>query len=94
MTPLVIGGQPLLLLGHDQGPPLGAHHDLVAGVLEFLPGDDPLAAAGGEQRRLVDEVHQIRARETRRAARDDLEVDVGRERNLAHVDLEESSRGR
>ena len=53
------------------------------------PGDHALAAAGGEQRRLVDEVHQIRAREAGRAARDHLEVDVGREGNLAHVDLED-----
>ena len=86
---LVIGGEPLLLLGHDQGPALGAHHDLVARVLELRLGDDALAAAGREQRRLVDEVHQIRAGEARRAARDDLEVDVGRERNLAHMDLED-----
>ena len=32
---LVIGGEPLLLLGHDQRTPLGAHHDLVLGVLEL-----------------------------------------------------------
>ena len=86
MAGLVIGGQPLFLFGHDEGAPLGAHHDLVARILEFLPGDDPLSAPGGEQRRLVDEVHQIRAGEARRSARDHLEVDVGPERNLAHMD--------
>ena len=91
---LVIGGQPLLLVGHDQRAPLGAHHDLVARVLEFRARDDALAAPGGEQRRFVDEVHQIRAGEARRAARDHLEVDVGRERHLAHVNLAGSSRGR
>ena len=89
MAGLVIGGEPLLVLGHDQGAPLGAHHDLVLGVLELAHGDEPLAAAGGKQRRLVDEVHQVGAGEAGRAARDDLEVDVGRQRHLADVDLED-----
>ena len=66
---LVIGGQPLLVLGHDQGAPLGAHHDLVLGVLELAHGDEALAAASGKQGRLVDEVHEIGAGEAGRAAR-------------------------
>ena len=44
---LVIGGQRLLLLGHDHGAALGAHHDLVLGVLELELGDEPLGAARG-----------------------------------------------
>ena len=86
---LVIGGQPLLVLGHDQGAPLGAHHHLVLGVLELGHRDEALAAPGGEQRRLVDEVHQVGAGEAGRAARDRLEVDVGRQRHLAHMHLQD-----
>ncbi len=44
-----------------------------------------LLRARGEERRLVDEVGQIRAGEARRSARDDLGLDVGGERHLAHV---------
>ena len=86
---LVIGGQPLLVLGHDQRAALRTHHHLVLGVLELRHGDQPLAAAGGEQRRLVDQVHQVGAGEAGRAARDHLEIDVGRQRHLAHVHLED-----
>ena len=86
---LVIGGEPLLVLGHDQRAALGAHHHLVLGVLELGHGDDALAAAGGEQRRLVDEVHQVGAGEAGRAAGDGLEVDVRRHRHLADMDLED-----
>ena len=89
MPRLVIGGQLLFVLGHHQGAAFRAHHDLVARILEFGARDDPLAAPRRQQRRFVDEVHQIGAREARRAARDDLEVDVGRQRHLAHVDLED-----
>ncbi len=89
MAGLVIGGQLLLFFRHDHGLALGAHHDLVARILELLSGDDALAASRREQRRFVDEVHQIGAREAGRAARDHLEVDVGRERHLADVDAQD-----
>ena len=90
----VIGGQPLFLFGHDEGAPFGAHHDLVARILEFLTRDDALSAPRRKQRRLVDQVHEIRAREARRSARHDLEVDVGPERDLARHEPSGSSRGR
>ena len=32
---LVIGGEALLVLGHDEAAALRAHHHLVLGVLEF-----------------------------------------------------------
>ena len=50
---------------------------------------EPLAAARREQGRLVDEVGEVGAGEAGRAARDDLGVDVRRQRHLAHVDLED-----
>jgi len=46
-----------------------------------------LAAPGGEQRRLVDEVGEIGARKAGRAAGDDLGIDVRRQRHLAQMHL-------
>lgn len=89
VTGLVIGGQLLLLLRHGHGLALGAHHDLVLGVLELAMGDHALTAAGCQQRRLVDEVHQVRARETGRAAGEDLEIDIRRHRHLADMDAQD-----
>src|SRR3546814_6640527 len=60
---------------------LGAHHDLVLGLLELGHRDEALALARGKQRRLVDEVGEVRAREARRAARDHPRLDIGRERH-------------
>jgi hypothetical protein len=68
---LVVGGELLLVVAHDHGAPLGAHHDLVLGLLEMLHAHRARFARG-EQRRLVDQVGQIGAGETRRAARDDV----------------------
>ena len=89
MAQLVVGGQPLLLLGHDHRAPLGAHHDLVLGQLEVGHADHPLADAGREQGRLVDDVGEIGAREAGRAARDHLGIDVGPDPDLLHVHLED-----
>ena len=82
---LVVGGGELLLLGHGHRAALGAHHDLVLGVLELGLRDEALVAARGQQGRLVDEVGEVGAGEAGRAARDHLGVDVGGERHLAHV---------
>ena len=51
--------------------------------------DEALGAARGEQRRLVDEVGEVGAGEAGRAARDDAQVDVGRERHFPHMHLED-----
>ncbi len=85
MACLVIGRRQLLLLGHGHGAALGAHHDLVLGILELLLRHETLVAPRRQQGCLVDEVREIGAGETRRAACDDLRVDVGRQRHLAHV---------
>ena len=49
-------------------------------------------ARAGEQRRLVDQVGEVGAREAGRAARDRSQVDVGVDRDLARVDAEDCSR--
>ena len=82
---LVIRRVLFLFVGHDHRFALGAHHDLVLGHLEVVHVDQALAPARGEQRGLVDEVGEVGAGEARRAARDDLGLDVRRERHLAHV---------
>ena len=86
---LVIGGQHLLFFGHHQRLALGAHHDLVLGLLELGLGHHALVAARGGQGGLVDEVHQVGAGETGRAAGDGLQVDIRRQRHLADVNLED-----
>ena len=88
MTGLVIGGQLLFLFGHHQCAAFRAHKNLVPRILEFGAGDHALAATGGEQCRFVDEVHQIGARKAWRATRDDLEIDVGRQRHLTRMNFE------
>ena len=85
---LVVSRQHLFLLGHHQGATLRSHHDLVLGVFEFAHGDDALVAPRRHQGGLVDEIHEIGARKPRCAARDRLKIDVGRQRHLADVNLE------
>jgi hypothetical protein len=58
---------------------------MMVGVLEVAHGDHAAVLPGGHQRRLVDEVRQIRAREAGGAAGDDLDVDIGGERHVLHV---------
>ncbi len=86
---LVIGRVELFLVAHDHRAALGAHHDFVFRFLEFLHAHDALVRACGKQRRLVDEVREVGAGESGRAARDDGRLDVVVERHLAHVYLED-----
>ncbi len=89
MPGLVIGGQLLLVLGHHHGLALGAHHDLVLGTLEVGHVHQTLVGAGREQRRLVDQVRQIRPGETRRTTGNQVRAHILRDRGLLHVDLED-----
>ncbi len=90
MPALVIGRQHLLLLGHDQGASLGTHHDLVLGILELGHRHDALAASRRHKSRFVDKVHEVRPRETRGATRYGLQVDIGGQRHLAHMHLQDA----
>ena len=89
MAQLVIGGQPLLLLGHDHGAALRPHHHLVLGGLEVDHRHHALAGAGGEQGRLVDDVGEIGTREAGRAASNDAGVDVRADPDLLDVDVQD-----
>ena len=86
---LVIGGDPLLLFADDHALALGAHHDLVLGVLEVHHGDFFLAQAGRIERCLVDEVLDIGAGKSRGPACNHFPVDVLGNDGLAHVHLED-----
>ena len=80
----VIGRQRLFFLGHHERLALGAHHHLVLGLFELGLRHHALVAARGNQRGLVDEVHQIGTRKPGRTAGDVLDVDVRRQRLPAH----------
>ena len=89
VTRLVVSGVELLLVGHDHGLALGAHHDLVLGQLELLHFHQALAGTSSEQRGFVDQVGQIGAGEARGTAGDDRRVDVVAHRHLAHVHFQD-----
>jgi len=85
---LVVGGAAAFLGGHDHVA-LRAELDLLQRVGEVVLGDDVAAAAGRGQRGLVREVGQVRPGHARGGAGDLLEVDVGGERDVAGVHLED-----
>src|SRR5256885_14331434 len=91
---LVVGGDLALLLGEQARLLLrpGDHaHDP---FLELLLLDDLLAAAGGEQGRLVYEGRKDGAREAGRAGGERGEIDFGCDRLALCLDLEEFPAGR
>src|SRR5690606_4074085 len=89
MAGLVVGRVAALFFGHDDGAALGAHDDLVFGLFEVAHVDRAAIAARGKQGGLVDQVGQVGARKTGRAACQHHGVDVGCQRHLAHVHLED-----
>ena len=85
---LVIGRVALFVFGHDHGFALGAHHDLVLGQFELGHADRAHVGARREQRRLIDQVGQVRAGEAGGATGNLRGFHVFRQRYLAHVHLE------
>ena len=65
---LVVGGDQLLLVAHDQRLALGPGDDPVDGLLELQHADLLQVVAGGEQGRLVEQVGQVGAGEARACA--------------------------
>ena len=86
---LVIGRGALLFVADDQRLALGAHQHLVLGDLEIFLRHRLAVAPGRVQRRLVGQVGQVRAAEAGRGTRDEAQLDVRRQRDLAHVDLQD-----
>ena len=79
----------LLALGDQPAPPFRSGHHPVDRLFELREADELQVVARREQRGLVDEVGEIGARETGRAAGDDVEIDTVRERLAARVDRED-----
>ena len=78
-----------LFLAHRHRLALDAHHHLVACRVEVEVRHRRTAGARRHERSLVHQVCEIGAREARRPARDRTQVDVGLERNLLRVNLED-----
>ena len=73
----------------DAALALRAGHDTLESLVELADRDDLLVAPRGEDRRLVDEVGEVRAGEARRLARDELQVDRLVERLALDMNLED-----
>ena len=86
---LVVGGDQALLLAHHPGLLLGAGDHPHDPLLELLHRDLAVARAGGQQRRLVDQVGEVGAGEAGGLAGERVEVDLLRQRLAAGVDLED-----
>ena len=88
VTALVVGGAaPVFRRHHDL--PLGAEDDPLERVGEIGLVHLVMVTARGEQRRLVHEVREIGSDHSRRRRRDPAEVDVGRERDVPRMHLED-----
>jgi hypothetical protein len=86
---LMVGGQLLFLGSHNTALLLGACHDLHGSFLDILHGDGLAAAAGSQQSGLIDQVLQVSTRKTCGALCDDPEGDIGSQRLILGVDLED-----
>ena len=73
----------------DHAAPLRAHQHLVLGQLEVGHLDFFFVLAGGEQRGLVDQILQVGARQSGRAARQPRDVDVVVHGDFAGVDAQD-----
>ena len=87
MAALVVGDGVLGDLIHHAALALGAGDDALHRLVHFAHRDDLLAAARGQKRALVHEVHQVSTRKTRRELGNSLQVDVGADRLVLRVDL-------
>ena len=88
MTALVVGGAAAVLGAHHDLP-LRAEHDPLQRVGEVGRVDLLVVPPRGEQRRLVDEVGEVGADHPGRGRRDPAQIDVGRERHVARVHLQD-----
>ncbi len=86
---LVIGGNfPLVLVQHH-ALALSAHEHLVLREFEIMHLDGLFIETRRDKRRFVHDVFEIRARKSRRAARNRMQIDIGRQRLLHAVHPED-----
>src|SRR5947208_14517255 len=86
---LVVRGDPALLLREEPRLLLRAGDHAHDPFLQLVLLDRLLATARREQRRLVDEVREVGAREARRSGGERVEIDLRRERLALRVHLED-----
>ena len=91
MARLVVGGHRLLFAG-EHFVAFGAHEDFVAGVLEIAHFDRVLVVPAGPEGGLVDQVADVGAGQADGAGGQPFQIDVGGQRHLAGVDLEDGQR--
>src|SRR5438067_13007145 len=80
----------LFFVRDDHRFALSSHQDFVLSQLEICLGNNFLVIARSIQRRFIDEVSEVSSGESRSAARDDADVDVFTERNLARVNFQDA----
>ena len=86
---LVVGGHGLVVVVHDSGALLRAGDHAVDGLVDRTLVNELHVRTRGEQRRLIQDVRQVRAREARRALGDLTQVDLRGQRLALRVDLED-----
>ena len=84
----VVSRDAFFFVRDDHALALGAHQHFVFGQFEIMHGHNFLVVARRVERGFVDQVREIRAGKSRRAARDDADVDIFTERNLTRVNLQ------
>ena len=87
MTRLVIGGIFTLFLGHDHGFTFRTHHDFVFCFFKIIHFHNTAVSTCGKKRCLIDEVSEISARKSWRAAGQNICADIACNRNLTHVHI-------
>ncbi len=89
MADLVMGDDVALLLGQDAALALEPADHAVDRLVEVGHVHGVLALARGEERRLVDDVGEVGARHARGAGGEHVQIDGGRQGDVARVHLED-----
>ena len=85
MASFMVGGQKLVLVLDDSAASFSSHHDLVLGPVEIPRSNPGFALPTSMDCGLVDQVFQIRARETGSTPRKHGEVDIRTDLHVLHV---------
>ncbi len=88
MTRLVVRGPPPLI-SRDHDAPLTTKLDLRQRVGEITQPDTAAVPASREQRRLVDQILQVRANHARRGRGHNVQIDIDVERDRPHVHVKD-----
>ena len=89
VTCFVISCTLLVRFGHNTALLLGAHDDLVDALVQLQIADHALARPCGKDGGFVEKIGKVRPGESARHAGDDLKIDIGSERLIAGMDLED-----